>query len=98
MRNPIDSHATSPLKMGFAEFIIGPAHRVRPLAGPMASSGRTRWLNPSYTATLQQLIEGAFDDGCTEIGWKKIIRCHFGSGDCRICQLVGRPGSTEALH
>src|SRR5258708_7468772 len=34
--------------MGFAEFIIGPAHRVRPLAGPMAGSGRTRWLNLSY--------------------------------------------------
>ncbi len=30
--------------MGFAEFIIGPAHRVRPPAGPV----RTRWLNPSY--------------------------------------------------
>jgi branched-chain amino acid transport system substrate-binding protein len=28
----------------YAEFIIGPAHRVRPLAGPMAGSGRTRWL------------------------------------------------------
>jgi len=25
------------------EPVIGPAHRVRPLAGPMASSGRTRW-------------------------------------------------------
>jgi hypothetical protein len=34
--------------MGFAEFIIGPAQRVRPLAGPMTGSGRTRWLNPSY--------------------------------------------------
>src|SRR5258707_8707969 len=32
----------------FAEFIIGPAHRVRPLAGPMAGSGRTRWLHPGY--------------------------------------------------
>jgi hypothetical protein len=32
----------------YAEFIIGPAHRVRPLAGPMASSGRTRWLHPGY--------------------------------------------------
>ena len=31
-----------------AEFIIGPAHRVRPLAGPMAGSGRTRWLHPGY--------------------------------------------------
>jgi len=30
-----------------AEFIIGPAHRVRPLAGPMAGSGRTRVLNPA---------------------------------------------------
>ena len=28
--------------------VIGPAHRVRPLAGPMASSGGTRWLNPGY--------------------------------------------------
>src|SRR5260370_35632859 len=32
----------------YAEFIIGPAHRVRPLAGPMAGSGRTRWLHPGY--------------------------------------------------
>ena len=31
-----------------AEFIIGPAHRVRPLAGPMAGSGRTQWLHPGY--------------------------------------------------
>jgi len=30
------------------EFIIGRAHRVRPLAGPMASSGRTLWLVPGY--------------------------------------------------
>jgi hypothetical protein len=35
--------------MGFAEFIIGPAQRVRPLAGPMTGSGRIRWLKPSYT-------------------------------------------------
>jgi hypothetical protein len=28
--------------------IIGPAHRVRPLAGPMAGSGGTRWLCPPY--------------------------------------------------
>ena len=35
----------------FAEFIIGPAHRVRPLAGPMAGSGRTRWLNPCCRTT-----------------------------------------------
>jgi hypothetical protein len=34
-------HAATPLP-DFAEFIIGPAHRVRPLAGPMAGSGRTR--------------------------------------------------------
>jgi hypothetical protein len=32
----------------YAEFTIGPAHRVRPLAGPMAGSGRTRWLHPGY--------------------------------------------------
>jgi len=32
----------------FAEFIIGPAHRVRPLAGPMAGSDRTRWLHAGY--------------------------------------------------
>ncbi len=38
--------------MGFAEFTIGPAHRVRPLAGPMAGSGRTRWPNPPYRAAL----------------------------------------------
>src|SRR5712671_4461578 len=25
------------------EPVVGPAHRVRPLAGPMAGSGRTRW-------------------------------------------------------
>jgi hypothetical protein len=36
----------------FAEFIIGPAHRVRPLAGPMAGSGRTRWHNPHYFSTF----------------------------------------------
>jgi G3E family GTPase len=30
----------------FAEFTIGRAHRVRPLAGPMAGSGRTRRLHP----------------------------------------------------
>src|SRR5260370_1584005 len=29
-----------------AEPVIGPAHRVRPLAGPMAGSGRTRWRPP----------------------------------------------------
>src|SRR5712671_8018034 len=28
----------------------GPAQRVRPLAGPMAGSGRTRWLHPGYRA------------------------------------------------
>jgi len=33
---------------GHAEPVIGPAHRVRPLAGPMAGSGRTRWLCPPY--------------------------------------------------
>jgi hypothetical protein len=38
--------------LGFAEFIIGPAHRVRPLAGPMAGSDRTHWLNPGYLAWL----------------------------------------------
>jgi hypothetical protein len=32
----------------YAEFIIGPAHPVRPLAGPMASSGLTRWLHTAY--------------------------------------------------
>src|SRR6516225_7188158 len=32
----------------YAEFIIEPAHRVRPLAGPMAGSGRTRRLHPGY--------------------------------------------------
>ena len=32
----------------YAEFIIGPAHRVRPLAGPMAGSARTQWLHPGY--------------------------------------------------
>jgi len=33
--------------MGFMELIVEAAHRVRPFAGPIASSGRTRWLNPS---------------------------------------------------
>ena len=37
---------------GHAKPVIGPAHRVRPLAGPMASSGRTRWLCLPYTALL----------------------------------------------
>jgi hypothetical protein len=32
--------------VGHAEPVIGPAHRVRPLAGPMAGSGRTRWRCP----------------------------------------------------
>jgi hypothetical protein len=31
-----------------AEFIAGPAHRVRPLAGPMAGSGWPRWLHAGY--------------------------------------------------
>jgi len=37
-----------------AEFIIGPAHRVRPLAGPMAGSGRTRWLIAPYGPTVSE--------------------------------------------
>jgi len=37
---------------GHAEPVIGPAHRVRPLAGPMAGSGRTRWLYPPYDASI----------------------------------------------
>ena len=37
--------------MGSQELIIGPADRIRPLAGPIAGSGRTRWLNLSYTPT-----------------------------------------------
>src|SRR6266436_6034780 len=40
------------------EFIIGPAHRVRPLAGPMASSGRARWLNASYRSAARSAIAG----------------------------------------
>jgi hypothetical protein len=45
-----------------AEFIIGPAHRVRPLAGPMAGSGRTRWLIAPYGPSAQaRLTEGAGD-------------------------------------
>src|SRR6266446_20694 len=43
----------------FAEFIIGPAHRVRPRAGPMASSGRTRWLNPGHS--LAQIAGAAMN-------------------------------------
>ena len=55
--------------MGFAKFIIGPAHRVRPepavgpakgrtrWAGPMAGSGRTRWLNPSYALSTVALLK-----------------------------------------
>src|SRR3984893_6404802 len=39
--------------MGFAEFIIGPAQRVRPSAGPMTGSGRTRWLNPYSSASTE---------------------------------------------
>jgi hypothetical protein len=31
---------------------IGPAQRVRPLAGPMAGSGGTRWLCPPYGASI----------------------------------------------
>jgi hypothetical protein len=33
---------------GHAEPVIGPAHRVRPLAGPMAGSSGTWWLCPLY--------------------------------------------------
>src|SRR6266446_4699594 len=40
------------------EFIIGPAHRVRTLAGPMASSGRARWLNASYRSAARSAIAG----------------------------------------
>src|SRR5882672_12045880 len=38
---------------GHAEPVIGPAQRVRPLAGPMAGSGRTRWLCPPYGASIR---------------------------------------------
>jgi hypothetical protein len=31
------------VRLRFAEPAIGRAHRVRPLAGPMAGSGATRW-------------------------------------------------------
>jgi len=40
---------------GHAEPVIGPAQRVRPLAGPMAGSGRTRWLCPPYRLFLAGL-------------------------------------------
>ena len=46
----------------FVEPVIGPAHRVRPLAGPMASSGGTRWLNAGYGAT-PTFSDVAGDDG-----------------------------------
>src|ERR1700720_4591183 len=41
---------------GHAEPVIGPAHRVRPLAGPMASSDRTRWLCPPYGSPMLNRI------------------------------------------
>src|SRR5258708_34960872 len=42
----------------YAEVFIGPAQRVRPLAGPMAGSGRTRWLHTGYrTGGLQDKPE-----------------------------------------
>jgi len=37
--------------MGSLKFTVGSAHRVRPSAGPMAGSGRTWWLNPSYAGS-----------------------------------------------
>src|SRR6266481_1731424 len=53
----------------YAEFIIGPAHRVRPepaigrtrWAGPMAGSGRTRWLHAGYCRAAAVI--------CTQCVW-----------------------------
>ena len=59
---------------------MGPAHRVRPLAGPMAGSGRTRWLHPGHKAPLSAVAparhpaiadfhKGALDGGpCNPAG------------------------------
>jgi hypothetical protein len=54
--HPGPSHAAP--SMDFAEFTIGPAQRVQPLAGPMASSGRTRWLYLSYSAAILATSRG----------------------------------------
>jgi len=44
------------------KFTIGPAHRVRPLVGPMAGSGRTRWLNrATLAANSQSRLKGVSD-------------------------------------
>jgi hypothetical protein len=40
----------------YAEFTVGPAQRVRPSAGPTASSGRTRWLHPGYERYLHSVF------------------------------------------
>ncbi len=71
----------------FAEFMIGLAHRVRPelaigpaggrtrWAGPMADSGRIRWLNPGYNlcALVGRRPPGPLHFGCFTPP-KKIIR------------------------
>src|SRR5258708_38475147 len=60
-RNPSGPSGGEPT-VDFAEFTIGPAHRVRPLAGPMASSGRTRWLiHPTPPALAGRVVRGRND-------------------------------------
>jgi hypothetical protein len=61
--------------MGFAEFIIGPAHRVRPLAGPMAGSGRPRWLNPSYMPYRSFKVDNPASASTTAMIQKRITIC-----------------------
>src|SRR5437899_134376 len=41
---------------GHAEPVIGPAQRVRPPGGPMAGSGRTRWLCPPCVAAAASVF------------------------------------------
>src|SRR6202030_4669448 len=48
---------SKPRSGGHAELVIGPAHRVRPLAGPLAGSGRTRCLCPPDCLVLWKRSE-----------------------------------------
>ncbi len=62
----------------FAEFIIGPAQRVRPLAGPMAGSGRTRWLHPGYRPSVFLRRHGACPAAAAEADCRELER-HYNS-------------------
>jgi hypothetical protein len=48
--------ASAVLVAQHAELIVGPAQRVRPLAGPMTSSGRPRWLQRHLSRDVAGLV------------------------------------------